>query len=167
MKASYSATLIGLLGVLLCAGFFTYLSVQNQAPAPVSPISTERFGTQITYVSPVTNETVDLEYTEGAAFLQGVGFDGVKLALVSSADGARYENKKENVILQPKANDITLYQGRREIFFGTDANTVAAGTPPPVNIPDPDTAEATTTTAATTTVAQEETVATTSDAEIE
>ncbi len=164
MKTSYVATLVGMGVTLFLAVVITYLIVQNQEPAPVSPIAAERFDKQITYVSPKTNETVDLEYGESSALLSGLGFDRVSLKLVQSDSGPRYENKKENVIVEPKTNDVRIYKGRREVFFGTDANVVAAGIPEPVVVSETVEIDAATTTA--TSTEERETVGTTTMEEI-
>lgn len=162
MKLSYSITLIAMVAILIVASIATFMTVRDKEPDVVSPVSAERFDQRITYVSPKTNETVDITFGDGSALFSGFGFDRVAVKLVSSDTGPRYENKKENLIIVPKGNDVLVYEGRRELFFGTDANAVATGTQPPVIItPEPEELDVATTTATTTNIAEDS--ATTSD----
>ncbi len=158
-------TLIVLGIILICTAGVTVAVVLKQNTAP-SPQVREWPATPIVYVSPETNDTIDVRYATDTARLNGLGYRDVDLVLTESASGAQYQSRKENLILWSKGNEITLHRGRKQIFLGTDANTISNGVSPAVVIPDPlvesNNATSTATTSESETV--EEDIATTTEA---
>jgi hypothetical protein len=90
----------------------------------------------VVYVSAETNETIDVQYAEGKALLNGIGYQDVEFVITESASGAKYVSQKENLSLWSKGNEITLARGRQTIFVGTDANSVLNEVPQSTAVSD-------------------------------
>lgn len=132
----YKKTLIFLALILLVAGVGTFLMVRENRDKPVS-LPVETIPTEpVVYVSAETNETIDVRYATDTAVMNGLRYRDVEFRLVEAASGAKYESRKENLILWSKGDEITLTRGRQQLFVGTDANVVSNGIRPPVIIPD-------------------------------
>ena len=71
--------------------------------------------------------SVNVVYDQGAktATLDSRSYHGVVLSQTVSADGARYENKDQGLVLWNKGDKVTLYKNDTIIFTGEVSQTPA------------------------------------------
>jgi membrane-bound inhibitor of C-type lysozyme len=129
-------TLIALFVILVVVGCVTVFLVKGNENEQKTELQSEVSPSSVVYVSTETNETIDVQYAEGKALLNGIGYQDVEFVITESASGAKYVSQKENLSLWSKGNEITLARGRQTIFVGTDANSVLNEVPQSTAVSD-------------------------------
>lgn len=126
-----------ILGVFLIATIWSVLRSYNEVPSVeilASPTSTTR--EKVRFVSPDTNEVVEVTFSENTAVLNGKGYQQLSLVRTETASGARYESTLENVSIWNKGAEVTIYRGREIIFSGFDATSVSNNSVSPIVVSD-------------------------------
>jgi heat shock protein HslJ len=115
-------TLIALGMILLVLSVVTLWLVQDRdSKSPSIEIVASETGTttqMIRFISPQTNEVVEVAFLGNTAVVNGEGYQNLALTQVEAASGARYESTTENVSLWNQGAEVTLYRGRQVIFVG-------------------------------------------------
>ncbi len=111
---------LGLVLVVLL-GVTVWLVQRSNSDAPSVEIVASPTGTttqNVRFISPQTNEVVEVAFSDNIAVLNGEGYQNLTLTQVEAASGARYESTAENVSLWNKGEEVTVYRGRQVIFIG-------------------------------------------------
>jgi heat shock protein HslJ/membrane-bound inhibitor of C-type lysozyme len=107
--------------IVLLLGVTVWLVQRGSSDAPSVEIVASPTGTttqKVRFVSPQTNEVIDVTFAENVATLNGEGYQNLTLTQVEAASGARYESAAENVSVWNKGEEVTVYRGRQVIFIG-------------------------------------------------
>lgn len=126
-------TLITLAAVLIIAVVITIWFVsRSESKGPSIEIVASPTGTTteiIRFISPQTNEVVEVAFSGNIAVLNGEGYQNLALTQVEAASGARYESTVENVSVWNKGAEVTVYRGREVIFIGQTSESMGNSNP--------------------------------------
>ena len=107
--------------LLLVVGVTVWLVQGSGNDGPSIEIVASQTGSttqKVRFISPQTNEVVEVEFAGTQAILNGEGYQNLALTQTEAASGARYESTAENVSIWNKGAEVTMYRGRQVIFIG-------------------------------------------------
>ena len=112
-----------ILGLILTVllGVTVWVVKQSNLDGPSIEIVAEQTGTsteKIRFISPQTNEVVEVAFSGTTAVLNGEGYQNLTLTQVETSSGTRYESAAENVSVLNTGEEVTVYRGREVIFIG-------------------------------------------------
>lgn len=111
---------MGAVLILLAGATLLVMHNSNNAAPSIEIVSSETGTTtqKIRFISPQTNEVVEVAFEGNTAVLNGEGYQNLTLTQTEAASGARYESTAENVSIWNKGAEVTMYRGRQVIFIG-------------------------------------------------
>lgn len=86
---------------------------------------------KVRFVSPQTNEVVEVTFVGKMAVLNGRGYQNLALTQTETVSGARYESVTENISVWNKGTEVTIYRGHEIIFVGIDVDRIPGDIPAP------------------------------------
>ena len=115
-------TLIALgLFLIIAVGITTWVVSRSDNKGPSIEIVASPTGTTsqtVRFISPQTNEVVEVAFAGNTAILNGEGYQNLSLTQAEAASGARYESTAENISVWNKGTEVTVYRGSKVIFVG-------------------------------------------------